>query len=336
MNFNPELTSGAAVLLALFAAFMWGTWAVSLKYLGNYPIDGFYVTLFTTSIIFVWTVGLIVDRGALVGNIATVFNTEPLRVVVTFICGILYVLAIRFSLIVMKTIGLTLSQPISSAILNISILFVTISIGGMPKGASIPVLVLATLILIAAVMASLLSGHLRSRGSRAQVRNEYHVSRSVIWRVLGLTTVSSLLLVSYSFAVSFGMASTTQPHGMAVLPFMAVLATGAFVGAMLSSGTLLTIRREWHHVWSAGFDIHKFGVWSGLFHFGGNIIQAFASVALSAAIAFPLGITSGLWTQLWGLRYGEFKGAPPIAYVALFGGIVLYIIGAYLIASMAI
>jgi hypothetical protein len=336
MNFNPDLSSGAAVMLALFAAFMWGTWAVSLKYLGSYPIDGFYVTLFTTSLIFVWAVGFIVDSTALVTNITTVFAVEPLRVIITFICGTLYVLGIRFSLNVMKTIGLTLSQPISSAILNIAILFVTISIGGVPTGASVPILVLATLILIAAVLASLLSGHLRSRGSRAQVRNEFNVSRSVIWRVLGLTTLSSLLIVSYSFAVSFGMVSTTQPHGMAVLPFMAVLATGAFVGAMLCSGTLLTIRREWHQIWRAGFEIHKFGIWSGLFHFGGNILQAFASVALSAALAFPLGITSGLWTQLWGLRYGEFKGAPPKAYVALFGGIVLYIIGAYLIASMAI
>ena len=48
--------------------------------------------------------------------------------------------------------------------------------------------------------------------------------------------------------------------------------------------------------------------------------------------ADPLGITAGLWTQMWGLVYGEFRGSPRKAYVALAGGIILYIIGAYLIA----
>jgi hypothetical protein len=116
---------------------------------------------------------------------------------------------------------------------------------------------------------------------------------------------------------------------------MAMLVTGAMIGSLMTSGTILTTTRQWHRVWRAGFKIHKWGIWSGLFHYGGNISHTFAASFLSAAIAFPLGITSGLWTQMWGLVYGEFKGSPPRAYIALAGGVILYIIGAYIIATMA-
>jgi len=44
-------------------------------------------------------------------------------------------------------------------------------------------------------------------------------------------------------------------------------------------------------------------------------------------------VSSGLWTQLWGLAYGEFKGSPRRAYVALFFAIVLYLIGVAIIAG---
>ncbi len=335
MNFNPQLSGGTAVVLALTAAFMWGTWAISLKYLGDYPIDGFYLTLFATSFVFVWAVGFLFDRAALVGNISAVWASEPIRVVATFVGGIIYVFGIRFSLTVMKTIGLSLAQPLQSATLNLATLGVTIVVGGLPAGVSVPPLVLATFILIGAVLVSLLAGHYRSQGQSRQPNHEHHVPMSALWSSLRLVTLSSLLILAYPFAVSFGMRSVTQPHGMMVLPFMAILASGAFGGCLLGSGTVLTVRREWHRLWRASFQIQKFGIGAGLFHYGGNIIQAFAASFLSAAIAFPLGITSGLWTQMWGLAYGEFKDSPPKAYIALFGGVALYIIGAYLIASMS-
>ena len=108
--------------------------------------------------------------------------------------------------------------------------------------------------------------------------------------------------------------------------------SGAFTGAMLGSGLLLTINKQWGIVFHAPLSIHKFGIISGLFHYGGNIIHTFATASLSSVVSWPLGITGGLWTQLWGLAYGELRGAPRSAYVALFIGIVLYLCGAYVIA----
>jgi hypothetical protein len=247
----------------------------------------------------------------------------------------IYVNGIRLGLTVMDNIGLSLSQPLSSATFNLASLAVTILVGGVPRGVSIPLLLIGTLILIGAVLMSLVAGHFRSQAQTRETHQKNYVPMSAIWRSLGWVLLSNSLVLTYPFAVSYGMHSTSQPNGMAVLPFMAMLASGAFVGSLLGSGTALTLRHQWHRVWSARFAIHKFGIWAGLFHYGGNIIQAFAAAFLSAAVAFPLGITSGLWTQLWGLVYGEFRGSPPKAYAALFAGVALYIVGAFIIATVS-
>ncbi len=333
MNVHPELSTGVAVIMALTAAFMWGTWFISLKYLGDYPLDGYFVTIFFTSFVFVWTVGLLIDRSALLGNIRVVLSTDPLRVIATYACGIIYVFGMRFQITVFSKIGLSLAQPIQSAIGTLMSLLITVVIGGLPSSVPIWRLVLATFILIGAVLVSMQAGRLRTRAQAVHPNAGMRVSMQDMWQALGLILLASLLTPAYPFALSFGLQSTTQPNGMAVLPFMAMLASGAFTGSLLTSGVNLTRRKQWQRVWTAGFRIHKFGIWSGLFHYGGNIIHTFAASYLSAAIAFPLGITSGLWTQMWGLVYGEFRGSPRAAYVALLAGVLLYIFGAYLIVS---
>jgi hypothetical protein len=111
------------------------------------------------------------------------------------------------------------------------------------------------------------------------------------------------------------------------------LASGAFIGALLSSGVVLTRNGQWGKVWAASLSVHSLGIISGLFHYGGNIIHAFATAELSTVISWPLGLTGGLWTQLWGLVYGEFKGSGRRAYIALALAIVFYLLGAFLIAN---
>ena len=45
-------------------------------------------------------------------------------------------------------------------------------------------------------------------------------------------------------------------------------------------------------------------------------------------------MTLGLWTQMWGLAYGEFEGSPRQVYVLLFAGMSCYVIGASLVANI--
>ena len=118
------------------------------------------------------------------------------------------------------------------------------------------------------------------------------------------------------------------------MPFMITLCTGAFIGAVAICGTILTMKRQWHVFWTNGMNIHIFGILSGVAHYGGNIIHTFATRNLSSVVSWPLGITAGLWTQMWGLVYGEFKGSPKITYVYLFVGIFCYLIGAFVISNI--
>ncbi len=334
MNLDPTLPSGLAVGMSLFAAFLWGTWFISLKYLDDYPVDGYLVTLFTTSLIFVWAAGFILDGSALTGNIAGVWQTDPARVWVTLACGVLYVIGMRLSMTALTTIGLSLTQPIQSSISILAGTLVSGLAGGIPAGLSIGRIVLAVGFLLAAVAAGMLSGIWRSQ-AQAQGRSGSSLafSQSDLWRSLGLLVISSAFVPAYTFALSFGLKSISQPAGLAVLPFMALLASGAFIGSMLSSGLSLTRAGLWPRVFSAPLSIHKFGILSGLAHYGGNIIHTFATASLSSVVAWPLGVTSGLWTQVWGLVYGEFRGFPVRVYAALFTGLVLYIIGAAVIAG---
>jgi hypothetical protein len=333
MNFSPALTSQEAVGLSLFAASMWGSWFVSLKYLGDYPLDGFFMTLFTTSIIFVWSVGFVVDKTALLANISSVLANDPSRVLVTLGCGAIYVVGMRFSLTVMSTIGLSLAQPIQASVGILLGILVTTTIGGIPLGISIGRLFFAGFVLVGAVVASMMAARYRSLGQVLRPDLGMRVTMEDMWKALGLITLASLLTPAYPLALSYGLKSSTHPAGLAVLPFMALLATGAFVGCLLNCGLNLTRRHQWSRIRHAGFKIHRFGIGSGLFHYGGNIIHTFATAFLSAALAWPLGITSGLWTLVWGLVYGEFKGAPGRAYLALFAALGLYVAGAYIVAS---
>ena len=331
MNFDPQLSTGAAVVMAMLAASMWGTWALSLKYLGEHSLDGYFLTIFIASVVFVWAIGFLLDGPALVGNLRAVWTSDPRRILLTLLGGMVYVNGIRIQLQVQRTIGLSLAQPLQS---SISILFgvvIAIVFGGVPADISLPAVFLAAAFLIAAVTAGMFAGIFRSR--RTTLENELEITADSLRRSLGKIILVTLLIPAYTFTISYGLKSTTQPAGMAVMPFMAMLATGAFLGAGASSGVSLLRRGMLREAFRAPVRIHALGIFSGLFHYGGNIIHTFATAFLSAVISWPLGLTGGLWTQMWGLAYGEFRGASKRAYAALALSILLYLVGAALVVN---
>jgi hypothetical protein len=331
MNFDPQISTGAAVVMAMAAASMWGTWALSLKYLRGYALDGYFLTIFVTSLVFVWTIAWIIDGAALVGNIREIWVEDARRVLFTFLGGMVYVNGIRIQLGVQRTIGLSLAQPLMSSISILIGVLIAVIFGGLPGNVSVGAILLAAALLIAAVTAGMLSGIYRSRSTT--LGDELEITAANLRKSLGKIVVVTLLIPAYSFAISYGLKSTTQPAGMAVMPFMAVLASGAFLGAAASSGVALARRSEVDQVVRAPGRVLALGVFSGLFHYGGNIIHTFATAFLSSAISWPLGLTGGLWTQMWGLVYGEFKGASRQAYAALGLSILLYLIGAAVVVN---
>lgn len=334
MNTAPDLTTGLAISMSLMAAFMWGSWFIAIKYLDDYPLEGFYVTLFTTSLIFVWAVGFALDGPALLENMRSVGAVDPSRITITLLCGTLYVIGLQISVSVSKLIGLSLSQPIQTSMNILVGTLLSAVVGGLPQGFSALKMGLACLFLIGAVVASMLAGKFRAQALAAD-QNKLQFNMQDLWKGLGLLVLSAALMPAYTLGASYGLKSVTQSNGLAVMPFMALLASGAFIGSLLSSGVLLTVRKQWPTVLRARFKLHKLGILAGLFHYGGNIIHTFATASLSTVIAWPLGMTAGLWTQLWGLAYGEFKGAPRRSYIALVAAVLCYFAGAFIVTLMA-
>ena len=335
MNFDPIIPSSSAIIMGLFAASMWGTWFISLKYLHNYPMEAFYITLFTSSIVLVWSIGFFLDGPALLGNLQEIWKIDPSRIFLTLICGFLYVAGMQFSLRVIRIIGLSLSQPLQASISLIAGTFLSGLIGGVPESMTVLRIVLSGVFLMVAIILTMKAGSLRNIAQIEQnvdtglSRDSKDIRKAIVMLIVGAAFVPA-----YSTALSYGLKSITQPNGMAVMPFMVTLCTGAFIGAIVICGTILTKKKQWHVFWTNGFNVHIFGILSGFAHYGGNIIHTFATRNLSSVVSWPLGITAGLWTQMWGLVFGEFKGSPKITYVYLFSGILSYLIGAFIISNV--
>ena len=305
---------------------MWGTWFISLKHLKSYPVEAFYMVMFTFSLVFVWGVCLLLEGRAIFDNILLVGAEHPMKIIVTLIGGVLYAAGMGLSLKIMEKVGLALSQPLLQSITLVGGVIVTLFVGGRPETLTDTKIILTVVFLLAAAFLVYMAD--RKRGA---AQTDESKKPAPLKTVVGLTVLSALLTVSYDAAMSYGLETITQPVGLKVLPFMCLLCTGAFFGVLLTCGTILTRRRQWHVIWQTPMKIHKWSLFSGFCHYGGNIIHSFATKGLSTAVSYPLGLTSGLWTQLWGLWYGEFKGAPVSAYVFQFASFACYVAGAYCI-----
>ena len=326
MELLNSLTGFPAILVALSAAFMWGTWFISLKHLKEYPIEAFYMVMFTFSLVFVWGVCLLLEGKAIFENILLVGREYPSKIIVTLIGGVLYAAGMGLSLKIMEKVGLALSQPLLQSITLVGGVLVTLFVGGRPETLTNTKIILTVIFLLAAAVLVYLADL-----KRGAAQTDESKKPAPLKTVVGLTVLSALLTVSYDAAMSYGLETITQPVGLKVLPFMCLLCTGAFFGVLFTCGSALTRRRQWHVIWQTPFKIHKWSLFSGFCHYGGNIIHSFATKGLSTAVSYPLGLTCGLWTQLWGLWYGEFKGAPVSAYVYQFASFACYVAGAYCI-----
>ena len=164
----------------------------------------------------------------------------PIKVAASFGTGVFYVAASMLSMNVMQAIGLALSQPIISSINVLLGTAISFLIGGVPQNMTIGRIVLACAFLVAAVFLTSLA----SRARRPARRDEAsHGKGEVTPRILILTFFGALGGVFYSTGVAFSLKSTTQPVGLSVMPFLCLLISGAWIGAMIICGSLMTRKK---------------------------------------------------------------------------------------------
>lgn len=326
------MTQEGAILGGLFNAFLWGSWTVLIKRLDGYPLDAFFLALYIFSFVFVWGIALVALEERLFDELARVWRARPAVILVALIAGGTFVLGVRITLTVFTAVGLSVTAPIQTFMSLILGTSLAALVGGTPAAIAPVDLIAACLLFFAAAMATVRARILRDRtlfeGAASQLRDAAAAtSRRLIAKNMLLVAFASAIITAYPLGLSYSLQSPSREFGLTPLAFVAVLATGSLVGALLSSGAVLTRRRQWAVLLRAGWKLHRYSAIAAGAHYGGNIINAFATGALTAAISWPLGTTSQLWTYFWGLATGEFKGAPRRSYLLIAAGAALYCAG---------
>ena len=326
------MTQEVAILGGLFNAFLWGSWAVVLKKLRNYPLDAFFLGLYIFSFICVWIIALVALGEELFKEMAQVWQERPAVIIVALIAGATYDVGIRFTLTVFTSVGLSITAPIQSFMSLILGTSLAAIIGGIPAAISLLDLIAACLLFFAAAMATVQAQIWRDRtlfeGAASQLRDALgERSKRLLAKSILLVGLASAIIITYPLGLSYSLRAPGRDYGLTPLAFMIVLATGSLIGVALTSGAVLTLRRQWSLFLRAGWRMYRYSLIAAGAHYGGNLINAFATGALTAAVSWPIGTTSQLWTYVWGLATGEFKGAPRKSYLLIAAGAALYVAG---------
>ena len=326
------MTQEVAILGGLFNAFLWGSWAVVLKKLGNYPLDAFFLGLYVCSFVLVWLLTWLVLGEELFKEMARVWRERPAVIIVTLVAGATFVIGVRLTLTIFTAVGLSVTAPIQTFMSLILGTSLAALVGGTPAALAPLDLVVSCLLLFAAAMATVRARIVRDRSlfeaAAAQLRQAAgETSQRLILKNMALVGLASAIITAYPLGLSYSLQAPGHEFGLTPLAYMTVLVTGSLVGAVLTSGARLTRRRQWSLFIGAGWRIHRYSLIAAGAHYGGNIINAFATGALTAAVSWPIGTTSQLWTYVWGLATGEFKRAPRKSYLLLASGAALYVAG---------
>ncbi len=326
------MTQEIAIIGGLFNAFLWGSWAVVLKKLGNYPLDAFFLGLYIFSFVLVWMIASLAQGEGLFDEMAQVWRERPAVIIIALAAGGTFVIGVRITMAVFTAVGLSVTAPIQTFMSLILGTSLAALVGGTPASLAPPDLMIACLLLFAAAMATVWARIVRDRSlfeaAPSQLRDDAgESSKRLIAKNMALVGLASAIITAYPLGLAYSLQTPTNDFGLTPLACMTVLVTGSLLGALLTSGAVLTKRRQWSLLIRAGWEMHRYSLIAAVAHYGGNIINAYATGALTAAVSWPISSTSHLWTYLWGLATGEFRGAPRRSFLLLAAGGALYLAG---------
>jgi hypothetical protein len=149
-----------------------------------------------------------------------------------------------------------------------------------------------------------------------------------------LVVVNTFFLSFYTIAVSIGLKSDLRPDGFSSLTNMGILVLGAFIGSSLLAVIYLQKKHQLHRFLEPFKKkrLFLFAFIAASCHFGGNILQSIVAPFIGVAIATPMGYSYHMWSYIWGLIYGEYRGASKRTYGILLLGIFAFIIGVMLLS----
>ncbi|HEX2946084.1 MAG TPA: hypothetical protein VHT96_09015 [Clostridia bacterium] len=326
------LSEGTALVIVIFVTFLWGSWFQAVKHTGRYPIYAFINWLYLFSLAIVWgSIALLQKQMVPNGVFNEIANDIPRALLVLF-CGAMYAIGMQMLLMVVGRMGLILSTSVSATCSILMGMLISSLFGGLPEGLSFLRVLTAALFLILATIICQYSGVMRDKNVGMK---EKPVVKTRKKDVLLLLFISVFLSPFYFLATSVGLRSELRPNGFSALTCMGILSIGAFIGTGIYSSIRLTREKKWHiflHPGESRLLILGMAFIAAFCHFGGNVLHAIAAPVVSVVVATVAGNLYSMWSYVWGLAYGEYKGAAKKTYVVLFLGVVMFIMGVLIIS----
>ncbi|MBR2806953.1 MAG: hypothetical protein IKE18_09285 [Oscillospiraceae bacterium] len=312
-----------AIFLTIFAAALWGSWEIIIKYTKDYPVQGIVFFLYTFSFILIW-IATVLLKPVLMPDIGIFsFIGEHMNVSVRILlAGMLMTASMYTNLTIMKAIGLLLTTAISGAVGCVLGLVITVSQEGLPNiPNALTKLIICALIFIVAGLVSNLASSMRDKDLKKDKKKQ-----TVTATLFALMIAHSLLGTGWSIGTSAGTANSFPP-----VVTCALMVTGSFIGSIILCAIPFTVKHQWKEVLCIGRDKKPIllCIIAALCHYGGNLISIYSMPEISATLSYLFGRSSSMWSVMWGLYFREFAGAKKRTFLVLALGMLLYFFGLF-------
>lgn len=346
------MTPLLATIGVWFVTFLWGSWFQCVKHIKNVPVHLFITLMYAISVGIVWIVIGMFNYQFITNGIVNEIGSNVTLSVIIVLCGCVFGVAMQMHLQIVKRIGLILSTSVSATCAILGGLIISIWFAGVPQGVSIPLLWIASILLVCATICCQYAGvrrNIEQRDVRLQAQihiqdrddmkaNILQIDKNEIENnryqdIVLLAFVNLVLMSSYPLANALGLRTVLNPNAFSSMTCMGLLVIGAFIGSF----AITCIEYHKHKIILKNLNISYRLLFSlasiaAFAHFGGNIIHALCAPIISVTIATALGNSYHLWSYVWGLLYGEFKEASFKTYVILGTGVLMFMAGVYILS----
>jgi len=330
------MTTTAAILGMILVTLMWGSWFQTVKHIGSYPIIGYTFWLYFFSPVTIWICIFFLQKSMVPLGVWTEISMYPGKAAAVLACGMVFAVGMQLQMVFVQKLGLILSTSISATSNVLASTFITSFVAGLPKGASFPKILAASVMLILATIVCQAAGSMRNKDVGEEKSRESEKPKVRALDVLALVGIA-LMLTSFPLSMSVALKSDLRPEGFSSLTLMGILSIGAFLGALVFTVSFLKKTQAMDRLfepWKKGHrKILLLAFISSICHFGGNVLQSIFAPVISVAIASPMGMAYNVWSYFWGLIYGEFKGSHKKTYGVLALGVMIFVGGVLLLTS---
>lgn len=313
------MTAALAIGVTLFAAAMWGSWMQIVKRCPQYPVCGMTLVIYTVSLALLGAVYLLLRPFLTPQGLWPYIRANLSSVLGIALGGGAAALGVLVSLELMHRAGLVVGTAVSGAAGSVTGVLVAVAKEGLPPvpGAGLA-LALCTVTVVLAGLLCAMANTGGGKGNKAFGGREFLLLAAFI-----------LLNNGYIYGTSTGTRAGLHP----VLTCL-FLCVGAFAATLLVSLPLITARGQWGAVLCLRSSKRPllYGALSALCHYGGNLLSILCMPVLSATLSFLIGRSANLWTFFFGLYLGELRGARRRTGCILGAGILLYVVGIFMIA----